>query len=73
MELFQKLVPGGILGLLTDQVDQMALDWRPPHPNHRNGSRGEVGWTSWSARPPARRCAVAAGGLIPSGWGSGGV
>ena len=28
MKLFQKLVPGGILGLLTDQDELMALDWR---------------------------------------------
>jgi hypothetical protein len=45
-----------------------------PHPPARfNGGRGGVGGTSWPARPPARRCAVAAGGLVPSGWGSGGV
>jgi hypothetical protein len=42
-----------------------------PTPQHRSGSRGKVGGTSESARPPARRCAVVAGGLIPSGMGRG--
>jgi len=55
------------------------LPWTPrlrgghpsPTPQRQSGSRGKVGGSSWSTRPPARRCAVAAGGLMPSGQGSG--
>jgi hypothetical protein len=35
-----------------------------PTPQRRNSSRGEVGGTSEFARPPARRCAMAAGGFV---------
>ena len=40
------------------------VDCRPPHPNRRSGSRGMVRGTTGFARPPARRCAVAAGGFV---------